>query len=166
MLTAVIRAPGPAEPLAATLTVLIAAVSEGFIGHAVIVAASENSGIAALADATGADLVTASGESAWSSGAAAARGDWVLLLEAGDIPDLNWVAVVERHLLVNGQRPALMPVDGLPGRLIERAACLAKPRVLRAGLIIARGAAQRNALSQAPVRLGVGRTRLVKAGRF
>jgi hypothetical protein len=160
MLTAVIRSSGEHEPLAATLTVLISAVSEGFVGHAVVVAPRQNSEIDMLVDATGASFVLAPAATAWVEGAKAARGDWLLLLEAGDLPDLNWTRSVERHLLVASQRPALMPMAGLLAGLKERALRLLRPRALAAGLVTTRREAEAGLLSAPPLRLRVMRQRL------
>lgn len=162
MLTAIIRSNGPCEPLAATLTVLIAAVSEGFVGHAVVVAPRQDSEIEMLVDATGASFVSAPAGTAWSEGAKAARGDWLLLLEAGDMPDPQWTRVVERHLLVSAQRPALMPKAGTVAGLKERAARLLRPRALAAGLITTRREAEAGLLSAPPLRLRVTRQRMLE----
>lgn len=160
MLTAIIRSDGAHEPLAATLSVLIAAVSEGFVGHAVVVAPVQGSEVDMLVDATGAAFVLAPASQAWTEGARAARGDWLLLLEAGDIPDLQWTRIVERHLLVAGQRPALMPRAGLAASLAERASRLFQPCRLGAGLVTARREAEAGRLSAAPLRLRVTRERM------
>lgn len=158
MLSAIIRSPGPPEPLAATLAVLIAAVTEGFVGHAVVVAPPGTTDVAALADATGADLVFAADCEAWALGAAAARGDWVLLLDAGDIPDIHWVRSVERHLLLSGQMPALLPRGGMVDALVERVARLAGPRTLAAGIVATRAQASAGVLAATPARLSATRT--------
>lgn len=160
MLTAIIRSNGDYEPLAATLTVLIAAVSEGFVGHAVVVAPAQNSEIDLLVDATGASFAVAPAGAAWVEGAKAARGDWLLLLEAGDLPDLQWTRSVERHLLVASQRPALMPKAGIMEGLAERALRLLRPRALTAGLVTTRREAEAGFLSVAPLRLRVTRQSL------
>ena len=59
MLTAVIRADGYASALAATFSVLIPAVADGFLGHAVVVDAAGDAEIERLADATGASYLRA-----------------------------------------------------------------------------------------------------------
>jgi hypothetical protein len=160
MLTAIIRSNGTCEPLAATLTVLIAAVSEGFVGHAVVVASRQDSEIDMLVDATGASFVVAPAGAAWIEGAKAARGDWLLLLDAGDLPDLNWTRSVERHLLVASQCPALMPKAEFMAGLKERALRLLRPRALGAGLVTTRREAEAGLLSVAPLRLRVTRQHL------
>ena len=88
MLTAVIRVDasrfgGSAEALAATFSVLIPAVAEGFLGHAVVIDVAGHADIERLADATGASYLRAGGAEGWHLGAAQARGDWLFLLDAG-----------------------------------------------------------------------------------
>ena len=36
----------------------------------------------------------------WHLGAAQARGDWLFLLDAGDVPQPHWAQAVERHLML------------------------------------------------------------------
>ncbi|MFN3673793.1 MAG: hypothetical protein ACK4VM_17955, partial [Bosea sp. (in: a-proteobacteria)] len=73
MLTAIIRADASASALAATLSVLIPAVADGFLGHAVVVAAGGDREIETIADATGADYLVAGDSEAWRLGANQAR---------------------------------------------------------------------------------------------
>lgn len=156
MLTAVIRADGSPQALAATLAVLIPAVAEGFLGHAVIVDAAGSADIERIADGTGAHYLRG-GVEAWQRGAAEARGDWILLLDAGDVPQPHWVQAVERHLLLAPNRPALIPVEGAAASLRERAAVAFGGRRLRAGLVVPKSAAQSGHLARAPKRLAVRR---------
>ena len=39
----------------------------------------------------------------WSAGAAAARRDWLLCLEAGDVPGEGWIGAVERFVAFAGE---------------------------------------------------------------
>lgn len=157
MLAAIIRSHSSSDGLAATLSALIPAVAAGFLGHAVIVGTKPDTAIEKLADATGAALVIAPLAESWQAGARAARGDWLLLLDAGDLPDFDWTRNVERHLLVASQRPALMPVSGFIPALAERTMRLLRPRVLAAGLVTMRREAEAGVLSAGPLRLRVTR---------
>ncbi len=162
MITAVIRANRDAEALAATLSVLIPAVAKGVIGHAVVIDEADDAAIARLADETGASYVKAkslgkNGE-AWSSGVAQARGDWVILLEAGDLPEPAWTPSIERHLLTAAMRPALMPLRGVAA-LREWGSVSLRSRGVRAGLLAPKTQILSGRLARAPRRLAVRRER-------
>ncbi|AZO78731.1 MULTISPECIES: hypothetical protein [unclassified Bosea (in: a-proteobacteria)] len=163
MITAVIRANRDVEALAATLSVLIPAVAQGVIGHAVVIDEADDAAIERLADETGASYVRAknlakNGE-AWSSGVAQARGDWVILLEAGDLPEPQWTPSIERHLLTMAMRPALMPLRGMAARLREWGAVSLRSRHVRAGLLAPKTQILSGRLARAPRRLTVRRER-------
>lgn len=159
MLTAVIRADGSASALAATFSVLIPAVADGFLGHAVVVDSTGNSDIERLADATGASYLKGGAGEGWHLGAAVARGDWLVLLDAGDAPQAHWTQAVDRHLLLAPEAAALIPLRGVAGSLRERAAISFGARRLRAGLVLPKGAVLAGRLGAAPRRLGVRRER-------
>lgn len=159
MLTAVIRSDGSQQALAATLAVLIPAVAEGFLGHAVLVDTVGASETERAADATGARYLRASREQAWQDGAAQARGDRLVLFESGDVPQAHWVQAVERHLLVAAARPALIPLEGALASLRERLVFSVLGRGLAAGLVLPKATALTGRLDRAPVRLPVLRER-------
>ncbi len=122
MLTAVVHAGANPSDLALTLSALVPAVAEGLMSHAVVVQERPDPACERIADAMGASLVTGSGDP-WRQGAQAARGDWVLLLEAGEVPAPGWIAAIERHLMAHaatGRRPALLPAQGFIASLSER----------------------------------------------
>lgn len=158
MLTAVIRAPGSPQSLAATFAVLIPAVAEGFLGHAVVVDTSGGGDIERIADATGASYVRAGSADGWHLGAHLARGEILLLLDAGDVPQLHWVQALERHLLLAPQIPAFLPLRGVAG-LRERAAISFGGRRLRSGLLAPKPMVMAGRLGRAPVLLPVRRER-------
>jgi hypothetical protein len=159
MLTAVIRADGSSDVLAATFAVLIPAVAEGFLGHAVVVDASGDGNVERLADATGASYLRAGGAEGWHLGAAQARGDWLILLDAGDAPQPQWAQVVDRHLRLAPETPALIPLRGFAGSLRERAAISFGGRRLRAGLVLPKAAVLAGHLGGSPLRLSIRRER-------
>ncbi len=160
MLTAVIRSDGSQQALAATLAVLIPAVAEGFLGHAVLVDTVGSPETERAADATGARYLRANREQAWQESAAHARGDRLVLFEAGDVPQAHWVQAVERHLLVAADKPALIPSRGIAAALRERVGFSIGSRRLGAGLIMPRAMAAAGRLDRAPVRLPVLRERV------
>jgi len=159
MLTAVIRVGGSTEALAATFSVLIPAVADGFLGHAVVIDAVGHADIERLADATGASYLRAGGAEGWHLGAAQARGDWLFLLDAGDVPQPHWAQAVERHLILAPDAPALIPLRGVAGSLRERAGISFGARRLRPGLIVPKGHVLAGRLGAAPRRLSVRRER-------
>lgn len=159
MLTAVIRANGDAEALAATLAVLIPAVAGGVIGHAVVIDDAGDAMVARLAEETGASYVRAGNGEAWSRGVAEARGDWVLLLEAGDLPEPQWAPSIERHLMTAATTPALMPLRGIAAALREWGAISLRARGVRAGLVAPKAQILSGRLARSPRRLAVRRRR-------
>lgn len=161
MLTAVIRAEGSANALAATFSLLIPAVADGFLGHAVIVDAGSHGEIERMADATGASYLRAGGAEGWHLGAAQARGDWLILLDAGDVPQPHWAQAVDRHLILAPETPGLIALRGFAGSLRERAAISFGARRLRAGLVLPKNTVLAGRLDAAPRRLPVRRERAI-----
>lgn len=159
MLTAVIRSNGSPQALAATLAVLIPAVAEGFLGHAVLVDAIGSPEAERAADATGACYLRASHERAWPDAATKARGDRLVLFDAGDIPQSHWIQAVERHLLIAAAKPALIPSRAITTSLCERVRFSIGARGLGPGLVIPKAMALTGRLDRAPVRLPVLRER-------
>jgi hypothetical protein len=166
MLTALVHAASTPGPLAVTLSSLVPAVAEGLVSHAVVLLPAGDRNGERIADAMGATVMSATTNSAvipWPEAARIARGDWVLLLEAGETPDHGWISAIERHLMqqtASRPRPALMPL--VPGfaALGERLAWAAAPGLLRSGLVAARLAVQSGQSGGTPVRLDVTRRRL------
>ena len=99
MITGLILAERGVEALAVTLSALVPAVADGLIGDAVVVSGRTEAGIAAVAEAMGAELVGArSGEDPWTLGARKARGQWCLCLDDGDVLGEGWVRGIEGFL--------------------------------------------------------------------
>jgi hypothetical protein len=119
MFAALIRSGPDVMKLAATLSVLVEGAAAGLIGHAVVIAPAggQMPEIERLADATGAELVTGTGHEAqdWRAAALVARGDWLLLMQAGEMPGQNWVQALERHAMTAQGKPGLMPRMGWKG---------------------------------------------------
>ncbi|GJD29322.1 hypothetical protein PMNALOAF_0555 [Methylobacterium adhaesivum] len=148
MISALIHVARPADPdsidqLADTLGALVAGVAAGLVGDAVIVASSHTAAIDTVAEATGAKLVLRQhGGSAWSAGAKAARRDWVLCLEAGDVPAEGWIRILDRF--IGTARPDMTlarlrrPHAGLPARLVARGEGVIGVGAPRAGDLVRR----------------------------
>ncbi|GAN47412.1 hypothetical protein ACXR8U_19955 [Methylobacterium radiotolerans] len=149
MLSAVTYLADPAEPdaidrLADTLSVLVSGVAGGLVGDAVIVAGRESEAVAAVAEATGATLVLHRGGNPYAAGAVAARRDWILCLEAGDVPAEGWIRTLDRFVGTARPETALgrlhRPAGGWLGRLVRRAETVAGARQARAGDVVRREA--------------------------
>jgi hypothetical protein len=99
MITALVLAARGPEALAFTLSALVPGVVDGLVGDAVVLTRRADPDVAAVAEATGAALVTiAAGEDPWRAGAARARRAWVLCLEDGDVPAEGWVRTLDRFV--------------------------------------------------------------------
>lgn len=111
MITAVVWTRHDVSALAATLGALVSGVAHGLVGDAVVVTASPGEGkgeAAAVADALGAVFLVTPGDP-WLGAARVARQDWLLCLEAGDVPGPGWMASVDRFLAADDGRLALLP---------------------------------------------------------
>ena len=127
MISALTYVARPADPeaierLADTLSALVAGVAGGLVGDAVIVAGHAHEAVSTIAEGTGASLVLRPrGASPWTAGARAARREWVLCLDAGDVPAEGWIRTLDRF--VNTARPEVAlarlrrPHAGLPARI-------------------------------------------------
>ena len=142
MLSAVTYLADPAHPdaidrLADTLGVLVSGVAGGLIGDAVIVSGCASEAVTAVAEATGAALIVHAGASPYTAGAAMARRDWILCLEAGDVPAEGWIRTLDRF--VGTARPETglgrlrRPGAGLAAGVVARFETLAGTRTVRAG---------------------------------
>lgn len=159
MLTALIHANSTPAALAVTLSSLVPAVAEGLLSHAVVIMPVADAAAERIADAMGATIIVAAAGH-WQAGATAARGDWVLLLDAGETPGHGWISAIERHLLAQASerpRPALLPKAGVVPALRERFAAMFGSSGLRAGLVAARALVAAGASGGAPVRLSIKR---------
>jgi|SRR3712207_6325076 hypothetical protein len=144
MITALICVNQGPEALAVTLSALVPAVAAGLVGDAVVLSQRRDDAVAAVADAMGATLIVAD-DASWRAGAEAARRDWLLCLEDGDVPQEGWIRVLDRFVAVSKperglarlrrQRAGMLKVTldavkGLVGRTSVRAGDLVHRRVL------------------------------------
>lgn len=97
MITAIVLATDDVGALISTLGALVPGVAQGLPADAVVVASGRRDEAAAVADALGAVFVMAPGDP-WFAAAGVARQDWLLCLEAGDVPGPGWMEAVERFL--------------------------------------------------------------------
>ncbi|MCC5980072.1 MAG: hypothetical protein JJU21_18600 [Salinarimonas sp.] len=115
MLSALVHSRAGPEALAATLSALVTGVAEGVVADAVVIVEQESETIELIVEATGATCAfVRPGDDPWSTGAALARRDWFLCLEAGDIPLEGWIGAVDRFAFIAER-------EGYPiGRLARR----------------------------------------------
>lgn len=150
MISALIHVAKPADPdivdrLADTLGALVEGVAAGLVGDAVIIAPAHDPALDAVAEATGATFVIRGrGAAPWSAGAKAARREWVMCLEAGDVPAEGWIRALDRF--VGTVRPDVVlgrlrrSHAGLPARLAAKGESVIGVRVPRAGDLVRRAA--------------------------
>lgn len=124
MFAALVRSRGDVTALAATLGSLVEGAAAGLVGHAVVIVSGSPGQpelaeeLAALADAMGAELVMASGDDQadWQKAAQAARGDWVMTINAGEVFAQGWIAAIERFAMTSGGgRIGIVPRTGWHG---------------------------------------------------
>lgn len=162
MLTAIVHANSTPGALAATLSSLVPAVAEGLLSHAVVVMTAADADCERIADAMGATVIVAA-SGPWQAAALTARGPWVILLEAGEIPGFGWIAAVERHLLQQSaerQGVAVLPAAGLLERWRERLSMMTAAGRPRPGLIGPRERVADGTVSGRVARLSVVRERM------
>lgn len=136
--------PDAIERLADTLSALVAGVAAGLVGDAVIVSGQAHEAVETVAEATGATLVLlrSPGSSPWTAGAKVARREWVLCLEAGDVPAEGWIRTLDRF--VNTARPEVAlgrlrrAHAGLPLRIAGHGESVIGVRGARAGDLVRR----------------------------
>jgi len=157
MLTALIHSRTTPGALAATLSGLVPAVAEGLVSHAVVALPTPDPAAERIADAMGATLILVARDP-WREAAQIARGAWVLLLDAGEVPDPGWIAAIERHFMAQrtdtGQA-AVLPLPGWAG-LKEGGLWLLAPAKARAGLVAPRAMVAEGACGR-PRRLAICR---------
>lgn len=134
--------PQAIESLADTLSALVAGVAAGLVADAVIVSGRKSDALETIADGSGATLVQSGPVGPWRAGARVARRDWLLCLEAGDLPREGWIRSVDRF--VGTARPEVSlarlrrPHAGLGDRLAARIERLLGARNPRAGDLVRR----------------------------
>lgn len=161
MLTALVHVPrtddGALDLLVETLTALVAGVAAGVIADAVVVVPGCDPEIAAVAEGTGATLVTAAaGSDPWRVGAGVARRDWLLCLVAGDVPGEGWLRAVDRFVGGAGDPAARARLRRRPRTVKDRLDAVLERVVGRAGAragdVVHRSAILGPGRSRAPVR--------------
>ncbi len=95
MITTFILARDDAKALTRTLNALIGATVEGLIREVVVVAETGNETAMKLADHAGCELIAVT---QFAAAVHAAKGDWLMVLEAGSLLELGWAEAVSNHI--------------------------------------------------------------------
>lgn len=98
MISAILSAGEDEAGLAMTLAALVPAATEGLIRDAIVVDGG-HAAAAVIADAGGCGLVNGTGPEALRCAADEARGDWLLFLPGGSVPEPTWQA--EAHAFID-----------------------------------------------------------------
>jgi len=121
MITVVLPTHDSAARLVAVLTVLVPAAVDGLVKEVVFADAGSTDATLAIAEDSGARVVTVQGDlgTRLAAGAATARGGWILALgEDLTLPE-SWRVPVEAHLAGGGGKPAWIAEAG-PFGLVGR----------------------------------------------
>jgi hypothetical protein len=123
--------------LARTLNGLISAAVDGLVREVVLLADDSNQAARSMADHCGGTIVSTRD---FAKAASAARGQWLLMLEAGAMLELGWLEHVSTHIQAS-IAPARFARSGLsPRPLWQR---LFQPeRALALGLLLAKAEAE------------------------
>jgi hypothetical protein len=113
MISVVLVASEDLPGLAAQMTMLVSAAVDGLVKEVVLVG-DDGPGVQALAEDSGARLVTARGDvgARLAAGVAVARGDWILTLRAAPALREGWREPVEKHLAGGAGAPAALAIPG------------------------------------------------------
>jgi glycosyltransferase involved in cell wall biosynthesis len=118
MITVVLPTHDSAARLVQVLTLLVPAAVDGLVKTVVFADAGSTDATLAIAEDSGAKVVTVQGDAGTrlAAGAAVARGPWILALgEDLALPEA-WRVPVEAHLAGGGGKPAFIAAPGLFGR--------------------------------------------------
>ena len=139
MFAALVRSQNDIMALAATLGSLVEGAAAGLIGHAVVILPEgpTRNELERLSDATGADMITASASSIddWKRAASQARGDWVVILNAGEVFTQGWISAIERHAITSGGKAGFIPLAGWRG-VVEFTKLRLFPRNIQSGHVM------------------------------
>lgn len=107
MVSVIIESRNEGEALALTLAALVPGALEGILGDVVVLTDADDEETRLVADAAGCTRVT----KGVAEAIAAARGDWLLLLEPGARPTGDWIEAIGAHA-ANETRPACFRLSG------------------------------------------------------
>jgi len=152
MITVLVRVTHGPEALAATLSALVPAVAAGLIGDAVILTDRQDETLAKVADAVGATLMVAQ-RGSWTEGAKAARRDWLLCLDDGDIPQEGWIRVLDRFVALSKPERGLARMRRQRAGVVNALLNLVARSSIRGGDLVHRRVLMNEVRTRMPVRL-------------
>src|SRR3712207_1806433 len=152
MITVLVRVTHGPEALAATLSALVPAVAAGLVGDAVILTDRQDDTLAKVADAAGATLLLAE-HGYWTEGARAARRDWLLCLDDGDIPQEGWIRVLDRFVSLSEPEQGLARMRRRRAGVVSTLTNLFADVKVRAGDLVHRRVLLNEVRARMPVRL-------------
>jgi glycosyltransferase involved in cell wall biosynthesis len=128
MISVVMATFNDAATLGPTLSALVPAAVDGLVREVILADAGSTDATLDIADDAGARLVMCAGPPGEriARGCAAARGDWLLILETGPVPPAGWQRAVDSHLKSGsgaaywGGQPRLLRRPKAPSLLIPR----------------------------------------------
>ncbi len=149
------------------MSALVPAVAEGLISHAVVMLPGTGPDSERIADAMGATIIRTKDDGTrdqhWRDAAQMARGDWVLLLEAGETPGHGWIGCIEQHLMRQtsaSSRAAILPLAGGTDGIIERIRLMFGTRRASSGMVALRSQILAGLPAGKLARLAVSRHRM------
>jgi glycosyltransferase involved in cell wall biosynthesis len=116
MITVIFIARNAEEPLLRSLAALAPFAAEGLIGDVVVADLGSRDATRAVAEAAGCTLVEncANEHAALERSVKLARKEWLLMLEAGDTPDMGVATSLRDHIARNAKAPLALAFLALP----------------------------------------------------
>ena len=133
MLTVFILANDDAKALTRTLNTLVGATVDGLVRDVIVVADVAHVTAATLADEAGCALIAAS---QFAEALHSAKGDWLMVLEGGALPEQNWAEAVTNHIQFESGAAHFSRSPLAPRTLLQR--LFQQEKQLALGLIISK----------------------------
>lgn len=150
MISVIVATHNSAPLLVRCLAPLVSGVADGLVKECIVADAGSRDGTIEMAEEAGCTIVRAAEETRWRQGAAVAKGDWLLLLDARAMLEAGWIEEARRFTARGGARAATFSYareDGpdLSEALVNARTSLFKAALRTQGLLISH--AHYNALS-------------------
>lgn len=136
MITAFILANDDAKALTCTLNAMVGATVEGLVREVIMLTTTNNDVAAKLADDAGCALI---GSDNFPATVHSSKGEWVMILEAGAMPEQGWMEAVGSHIQDADHVARFTRSPLAPRPLLKRLLQAELPLAL--GLLISKGQA-------------------------